>query len=312
MADPYVSGLSAARSVYDQGIAPLAEKARNFIMGATEIPASVVDYARQTSPAQAMQDVRGLGSAVVEGIVEDPARFIAELNPAVAASSAAFDSNNLLNMAAEAEARGDQAKASTLRQLATFSGATALPLLRPFRKAALKSQGMNPDDIYFHGTSSDIQTPLRATAGDLGQGISLTQALEEAENRALIQAVGASRNSGAGQNIMPVVVKENLKIFDVDRKPMKADIDELKAQGYDAVRLVEDGVVKELNVFDSNNLQFAYRDALDLPEGDPMLENLRQTLIKRRAAEERQGKLPVKEPLPEGKRVDPYAPRKDQ
>ena len=47
MADysPYVPGYMAARSVWDQGIAPLAEKVQGFLKGTAGLPGAVKDYA---------------------------------------------------------------------------------------------------------------------------------------------------------------------------------------------------------------------------------------------------------------------------
>ena len=314
MADytPYAPGISAARSVWDQGIVPLAEKARRYLQGAAEIFPTVSEYASEATPGSFVEDVRGVGGAMMEGIKEDPGRFMAELYPPVGASSAAFESNRLMDMAAAAEKAGDLDRASTLRQLATFSGATAIPFLSPLRRLALTRKGMDPENIYYHGTASDIQREMiPSESGDLGPGVSLAAEPSLAEKRAIYQATGPSRGSGSGPNIMPMVVKKDLKLYETNRKPAQIDIDQLKADGYDGVTLIQNGELKELNVFEASNVEAAYKDLLNLPEGDPMLENLRQTMLRNAARRERGGIETIKESIPEGRRIDPYEPELD-
>jgi len=126
MADysPYVPGYMAARSVWDQGIAPLAEKVQGFLKGTAGLPGAVKDYAVEAGQSevglttQLGVDAFKLLHAMREGIKEDPLRAIAEMYPPVGAASDLFETNQLLDMAQNAEEAGDLEKAQTLRELA--------------------------------------------------------------------------------------------------------------------------------------------------------------------------------------------------
>jgi len=125
MADysPYVPGYMAARSVWDQGIAPLAGKVQGFLKGTAGLPGTVKDYAMETLQSelgpttQVGVDAFKLGHGMREGIREDPLRAIAEMYPPVGAASDLFETNQLLDMAQNAEEAGDLEKAQTLREL---------------------------------------------------------------------------------------------------------------------------------------------------------------------------------------------------
>ena len=126
MADysPYVPGYMAARSVWDQGIAPLAGKVQGFLKGTAGLPGAVKDYAVEAGQSesglttQLGVDAFKLLHAMREGIKEDPLRAIAEMYPPVGAASDLFETNQLLDMAQNAEEAGDLEKAQTLRELA--------------------------------------------------------------------------------------------------------------------------------------------------------------------------------------------------
>lgn len=126
MADytPYAPGVNAARSIWDEGIAPLAEKVQGFLKGTAGLPGTVKDYGIETlqsdlPPAiQVGVDAFKLANSMREGIKEDPLRAIAEINPFVGGASDLFETNKLLNMAQNAEESGDSEKAQTLRELA--------------------------------------------------------------------------------------------------------------------------------------------------------------------------------------------------
>ena len=126
MADytPYAPGISAARSVWDEGIAPLAEKVQGFLKGTAGLPGAVKDYAVEAGQSelglttQLGVDAFKLLHALREGIKEDPLRAIAEMYPPVGAASDLFETNQLLDMAQNAEEAGDLEKAQTLRELA--------------------------------------------------------------------------------------------------------------------------------------------------------------------------------------------------
>ena len=103
MADysPYVPGYMAARSVWDQGIAPLAGKVQGFLKGTAGLPGTVKDYAMETLQSelgpttQVGVDAFKLGHGMREGIREDPLRAIAEMYPPVGAASDLFETNQL-------------------------------------------------------------------------------------------------------------------------------------------------------------------------------------------------------------------------
>ena len=124
MADPYVPGLAVARSVYDQGIAPLAEKVQGFLKGTAGLPGAVKDYAVEAGQSEAgpttkvIADLLTLGQGMREGIRENPLRAMAEMNPLVGGASDLFETNQLLDLAQNAEESGDLEKAQTLRELA--------------------------------------------------------------------------------------------------------------------------------------------------------------------------------------------------
>ena len=126
MADysPYAPGINAARSVWDQGIAPLAEKVQGFLKGTAGLPGAVKDYAVEAGQSEAgpttkvIADLLTLGHGMREGIRENPLRAMAEMNPLVGGASDLFETNQLLDMAQNAEESGDLEKAQTLRELA--------------------------------------------------------------------------------------------------------------------------------------------------------------------------------------------------
>lgn len=128
MADPYVPGLAAARSVYDQGIAPLAQKVQGFLKGTAGLPGTVKDYALETIQSEGgpttkvMADLLTLGQGMRQGLQDDPLRFMAEMNPLVGAASGAFESNQLMNQAEQAEQAGDLEKAQKLREIGATIG----------------------------------------------------------------------------------------------------------------------------------------------------------------------------------------------
>ena len=133
MADPYVPGLAVARSVYDQGIAPFAQRAQDYLKGAAGIPGAIKDYAVETVQSEAgptnkvMADILTLGQGMRQGVQENPVRALAEINPIIGTASGVFESNRLMNQAEQAEQAGDFKKAQTLRKL----GATALLSMIP-------------------------------------------------------------------------------------------------------------------------------------------------------------------------------------
>jgi len=121
---PYAPGINAARSVWDQGIAPLAEKVQGFLKGTAGLPGAVKDYAVEAGQSEVgpttkvIADLLMLGHGMREGIKEDPLRAIAEMYPPVGSASDLFETNQLLDMAQNAEESGDLEKAQTLRELA--------------------------------------------------------------------------------------------------------------------------------------------------------------------------------------------------
>jgi len=121
---PYAPGINAARSVWDQGIAPLAEKVQGFLKGTAGLPGAVKDYAVEAGQSEVgpstkvIADLLMLGHGMREGIKEDPLRAIAEMYPPVGSASDLFETNQLLGMAQNAEESGDLEKAQTLRELA--------------------------------------------------------------------------------------------------------------------------------------------------------------------------------------------------
>jgi hypothetical protein len=145
VADPYVPGLAVARSVYDQGIAPVArsvydqgiapfaQRAQDYLKGAAGIPGAIKDYAVETVQSEAgptnkvMADILTLGQGMRQGVQENPVRAIAEANPLIGTASGVFESNRLMNQAEQAEQAGDFKKAQTLREI----GAAALLSMIP-------------------------------------------------------------------------------------------------------------------------------------------------------------------------------------
>ena len=126
MADytPYAPGINAARSVWDQGIAPLAKGVQGFLKGTAGLPGAVKDYAAETVQSEAgpttkvMVDLLTLGQGMRQGIREDPLRAMAEMYPPVGFGSDVFETGRLLKQAQNAEESGELEKAQTLRELA--------------------------------------------------------------------------------------------------------------------------------------------------------------------------------------------------
>ena len=130
MADPQFS--PAQSYIYDQGIAPLAKKTQNYLKGAAGIPGAIKDYAVDTFQSgrpttKVISDALTLAQGMRQGVQENPVRALAEINPFIGAASGAFESNQLMNQAEQAEQAGDFKKAQTLREL----GATALLSMIP-------------------------------------------------------------------------------------------------------------------------------------------------------------------------------------
>ena len=143
MADytPYAPGISAARSVWDQGIVPLAEKAQDYFKGLAEIPPTVGEYVSESVPdtgmgistdllfalAKMRGDAQSMAGEMGEYAKENPLEMALSMAPWSGSAIGVMDAENLMTQARVAEEAGDEEKASTLRQLAVTSFLTSAP-----------------------------------------------------------------------------------------------------------------------------------------------------------------------------------------
>ena len=113
--------------------APLARPIDTIGRGASEIPGTIADYARDVTassdPSQRLAtDIGKAGSMIWEGIKSDPVGFALDVTPVIGEIRSGMDADKYSTMAAEAEAQGDEKKASMLRQLAAVAAAGTAPL----------------------------------------------------------------------------------------------------------------------------------------------------------------------------------------
>ena len=122
------TGIGGALSRMGQGISDSA-----IVRGAGEIPGTVANYFRDVTagpdPSQRLgQDLGKLGSMVYEGVKQDPIGAVLDVLPVVGEIRSGMDASKYTRMADEAEAAGDEPKASTFRQLAAMAAAGTAPL----------------------------------------------------------------------------------------------------------------------------------------------------------------------------------------
>jgi len=152
MADysPYVPGTSipmpAARSIWDQGIAPLAGKAQDYFKGLAEIFPTVGEYVSESILRSGPKgtpttsdlllgigkmglEARSVAGEMGEYAKENPIEMALSMAPVTGPAIGVMDAENLMAQARAAEEAGDWEKASNLRQLATFSLLGSLPFV---------------------------------------------------------------------------------------------------------------------------------------------------------------------------------------
>ena len=114
--------------------AAVGRPAITALRGASEIPGTIADYARDVTagpdPSQRLgQDLGKLGSMVYEGVKQDPIGALLDVTPVVGEIRSGMDASKYTRMADEAEAAGDEPKAKTFRQLAAMAVAGTAPLI---------------------------------------------------------------------------------------------------------------------------------------------------------------------------------------
>jgi len=189
---PYAPGINAARSVWDQGIAPLAKRAQAYLKGAAEIPATVAEYVSESTPRSGPMgtpnfldlalgglkignEAQSVAGEMVKYAVENPGETVMDMAPWVGGGRALMDADNLIMEAQQAEEAGDFEKASTLRQLATVSLASIIPGI-PSVKAGIKSSKLTDAEKTAATMKRikdriDRQTPGETTVrSDIGEG----------------------------------------------------------------------------------------------------------------------------------------------
>ena len=146
MADytPYAPGINAARSIWDEGIAPLAGKAQDYFKGLAEIFPTVGEYVSESILRSGPKGtptttdlLLGIGKMGLEGrsvaremgeyAKENPIEMGLSMAPWSGAAIGVMDAENLMAQARAAEEAGDEEKASTLRQLAVTSFLSSAP-----------------------------------------------------------------------------------------------------------------------------------------------------------------------------------------
>jgi hypothetical protein len=123
------TGIGGALSRMGQSLAD-----SSIVRGAGEIPGTVANYFSDVTagpdPSQRLgQDLGKLGSMVYQGVKADPVGAVLDVLPVVGEIRSGMDANKYSRMADEAEAAGDEPKASTFRQLAAMATAGAAPLV---------------------------------------------------------------------------------------------------------------------------------------------------------------------------------------
>jgi len=113
--------------------APLRRPIDTIGQGAREIPGTIADYARDVTaspdPSQRLaSDIGKAGSMIAQGIKEDPLGFALDVTPIIGEIRSGMDADKYSRMASEAEAAGDEKKASMFRQLAAVAAAGTAPL----------------------------------------------------------------------------------------------------------------------------------------------------------------------------------------
>jgi len=141
---PYVPGYMAARSVWDQGIVPLAGKAQDYFKGLAEIFPTVGEYVSESILRSGPKgtpttsdlllgigkmglDARSVAGEMGEYAKENPIEMGLSMAPWSGPAIGVMDAENLMAQARAAEEAGDEEKASNLRQLATFSLLGSVP-----------------------------------------------------------------------------------------------------------------------------------------------------------------------------------------
>ena len=113
--------------------APLRRPIDTIGQGAREIPGTVADYARDVTaspdPSQRLaSDIGKAGSMIWEGVKQDPIGAALDFVPVISEIRSGMDADKYSRMASEAEAAGDEKKASMFRQLAAVAAAGTAPL----------------------------------------------------------------------------------------------------------------------------------------------------------------------------------------
>jgi hypothetical protein len=113
--------------------APLRRPIDTIGQGAREIPNTIADYARDVTagpdPSQRLaSDIGKAGSAIWEGVKQDPVGTALDVLPVVGEIRSGMDADKYSRMADEAAAAGDEKKASIFRQLAAVAAAGTAPL----------------------------------------------------------------------------------------------------------------------------------------------------------------------------------------
>jgi hypothetical protein len=209
----------------------------NLRSGFGQIPQTVMGYGRNVLQSDAPlakvgADVSALGSALYEGLKEDPVGFALDVLPVTGEIRSGIDATTYSDLANEARAANDLDAASMYEQIATMSAAGAVPLAgmgaRVARRAARSGAPTAADDlaaltvraqtetpefknffgdskvvgadgqplVVYHGTSEDISKFKPSKEGALGSGIYTTPDSTFAGEYA--------KNTGA--NIVPVYV----------------------------------------------------------------------------------------------------------
>lgn len=114
--------------------------------GAAELPGAVARgvkrYVQTATPGGVLADLGALGKQVVEDAVENPLETAAGMLPFVGSAMSAYDTAKAREAAADARARGDDATADRMEQLAAAGGAMlllgALPGGRAVGKGAMR------------------------------------------------------------------------------------------------------------------------------------------------------------------------------
>jgi soluble lytic murein transglycosylase-like protein len=175
---------------------------RPVVQGNFEIPGTVKKYAIDvaTGPkpfTRLGSDIGTFGSAVWEGVKNDPVGAVLDILPVVSNVRSGMDAHELRNRAVEAEQAGDEDRASMYRQFSALGAAGAIPLVGYGAIAARRAANAARDAAARRaGAGAGTALVVRGGVDDIGSGVGLI-AREDAAAAAGARGTQAIARDGA-------------------------------------------------------------------------------------------------------------------